>query len=715
VSTALAAQEVRPRSRPWFAVLACELAPTPDRLDATLRIVATCALVVVISMSLEIPEMALSAYIVFFIYREDPVTTALTGVMGIIGISMAIGLTILAFMFTLEYPALRLSAMAGIFFLGMFVWRTAANTPAGFVLGWILGFFVMVTQSAVDHTSQPEAIVRAALWFWVAITFPVALLIAMNLVFPPRDPEKMLLGELGDRLRAIADGLTGLTDGDSETAVARLMALAETGSQRLFNLQRLAEIRDAGLKPVHASREALITLVDRLIAATAALDMYGQVPAASDRAHVRSLAAECERLSSAIESPGVCSDIRARDEVPSAPESVSPRVREIEQLVEAIYLALRPDAAARTSAPSQPGHRAPFFRVDAFTNPMYPRFALKATLAVMFCYVAYTALDWPGIHTCVITCAVVALTSTGATIHKATLRIVGCTVGSALAVVATVFFVPHLESITGLVLLVAAVSAPAAWIATGSERYTYAGLQMAFAFFLCVLQGYTPGTEITMVRDRFIGILFGNITMALVFAYVWPERAALDLGKPFRDALRNLARLTRTLSHREMTEAQGQVQDLRRGISEELGATRKLAEIAVFEPQSLTVEGKAQLMSVRRSLSSAQAAFLVATALSERVADRAALERHAETVTLNDAIAAALESSADATPGNSAAVRSSITAAFDALERQLDGAHPLRPLYVAYISAVDILLDETLRPAQYQSSPDDQRGTEKPA
>jgi hypothetical protein len=42
-----------------------ELAPAPDRLNATLRIVLTCVLVVVISMALEIPEMALSVYMVF--------------------------------------------------------------------------------------------------------------------------------------------------------------------------------------------------------------------------------------------------------------------------------------------------------------------------------------------------------------------------------------------------------------------------------------------------------------------------------------------------------------------------------------------------------------------------------------------------------------------------------------------------------------------------
>jgi hypothetical protein len=63
--------------------------------------------------------------------------------------------------------------MACIFFAGMFFWRTSASVPAGFVLGWIIGFVFMATQVMVDLFHSPEALVRAALWFWVAIAFPV--------------------------------------------------------------------------------------------------------------------------------------------------------------------------------------------------------------------------------------------------------------------------------------------------------------------------------------------------------------------------------------------------------------------------------------------------------------------------------------------------------------------------------------------------------------
>ena len=37
---------------------------------------------------------------------------------------------------------------------------------------------------------------------------------------------------------------------------------------------------------------------------------------------------------------------------------------------------------------------------------------------------------------------------------------------------------------------------------------SYAGLQLAFAFFYSVFQGYAPDTDLDNVRNRVVGILF---------------------------------------------------------------------------------------------------------------------------------------------------------------------------------------------------------------
>jgi multidrug resistance protein MdtO len=165
------------------------------------------------------------------------------------------------------------------------------------------------------------------------------------------------------------------------------------------------------------------------------------------------------------------------------------------------------------------------FAPDALTNPAYVRFALKVTLAAMSCYVLYTAVSWPGIHTAFITCCFISLESTAATLHKGMLRIVGCLVGGLLGFLSILYLIPRMEGITSLVLLISGGTALAGWVAAGSARIAYGGLQIALAFYMCVLQGYGPETDFDKIRDRVVGILFGIVITSLVFHYVWPERS----------------------------------------------------------------------------------------------------------------------------------------------------------------------------------------------
>jgi multidrug resistance protein MdtO len=145
----------------------------------------------------------------------------------------------------------------------------------------------------------------------------------------------------------------------------------------------------------------------------------------------------------------------------------------------------------------------------------------------MGCYLLYTGVDWYGIHTAFITCVFIALGSTEATLRKGTLRIVGCLIGALLALFTIFFLIPHMETIASLVIVVACVSAIAGWVATGTERIAYAGLQMAFAFYYSLFpgfDGYAPDTDLTHLRDRVVGILLGLTVTALVFHYIWPEK-----------------------------------------------------------------------------------------------------------------------------------------------------------------------------------------------
>jgi len=103
--------------------------------------------------------------------------------------------------------------------------------------------------------------------------------------------------------------------------------------------------------------------------------------------------------------------------------------------------------------------------------------------------------------------------------------------------------VPLMTDIGQLCVLIALVSLFAAWISTASAAISYAGMQIAFAFFLGVLQGYGPTTDLTELRDRVVGILVGNAWVTLIFSLIWPVSVRTEI----RDIRASLLRLLGSL------------------------------------------------------------------------------------------------------------------------------------------------------------------------
>ena len=71
---------------------------------------------------------------------------------------------------------------------------------------------------------------------------------------------------------------------------------------------------------------------------------------------------------------------------------------------------------------------------------------------------------------------------------------------------------------------------------------------MAFAFFLCVIQGPSPAFDLTIARDRIIGIMLGNIVVYLIFANIWPVTVIGRIDSGLVSLLRRLADLTNATS-----------------------------------------------------------------------------------------------------------------------------------------------------------------------
>ncbi|HEV8365421.1 MAG TPA: FUSC family protein [Gemmatimonadaceae bacterium] len=537
-----------------------EFAPTPGRGAATARIAANCTIVVIISMVFEIPLPAYSAWIVFMVARDEYVATLLFLVGGAIAGTLAVMLSLLFYMIDAAEPALRIPLMALSTFVGMFLVRASVLGP----LAFLAGFLLVLTQTLIDAVPSTEMLTRFVLWLWVVVMLPAALTTVVDLALG-RNPGKLAL-QTGLRL---LDAITAALQGQS-------VALAERQAEavKLLELREHAQIADPRLRALGEVDHRLIATLVELLTLLHALPT--RTPA------------EIRRW--LVEESRACRLALASKNVPvPLPRALPAELRdgldgELLPIVTAIVDALgrlRDDIESRRAGSDAPHASAkmPLLVADAWSNPEYARFALKVTIAVMAAYFIYSMLDWPGIRTSVTTCFFVALSTFGETVHKFTLRIVGASMGGLLATLCIVYALPEMTDIGQLALLIGAVAAIGGWIATSSERLSYLGNQLAFAFFIGVLHDYGPTMELTTLRDRVVGIFLGNVLIAIVFSTMWPKSALEQAREAIAQALRALGDLIRGA-------AQSRV-DMRLTAVQKVAEARHLVSIAMFEAHLL--------------------------------------------------------------------------------------------------------------------------------
>jgi multidrug resistance protein MdtO len=171
------------------------------------------------------------------------------------------------------------------------------------------------------------------------------------------------------------------------------------------------------------------------------------------------------------------------------------------------------------------------------------------------------------------------------------LRILGALVGAAAGTAAIVFLVPSLTSIGHLMAVVFLGAFAAGYIAAGSPRISYAGFQMAFAFFLCVVQGSAPAFDLTIARDRVIGILLGNLVVYLLFTNLWPVSVCKRIDPAIASLLRHLSAMVRAAD----TPAR---RALASGAQSQLAEIETNIDLAAYEPAA--VRPSASWLAARR-------------------------------------------------------------------------------------------------------------------
>jgi multidrug resistance protein MdtO len=280
--------------------------------------------------------------------------------------------------------------------------------------------------------------------------------------------------------------------------------------------------------------------------------------------------------------------------------------------------------------------------------------------------VLLAATDWPGIYTAIITCYVVPLSSLGATVQKAALRFAGAAAGGLLGIIALGAVFPYLDDVGGFWLVLAAGTAIAGWVTFGSARISYAGIQLGFAFYKCVLQGYGPMTSLEVARDRLIGIALGLTVLWVIETELWPVRASDQLWAAFSATLRSLAKLVPRADSKDETRSTS-IESIRLEVEAQLSRVGALLEESRFESDDVRRD------LIQSSLAEVQSLFLMLLSLArERYGSLEKLTgdafRAAE-ANLDQEVAKALEAAAEGHPGAS---QPHINAALARLEQAVD-------------------------------------------
>jgi multidrug resistance protein MdtO len=565
------------RAREAVLDIARLMAPQPGRLELATRLAVICALTVLVAEIYQTPDAALTVYIVFFLNRGDRAVSLILNFVLVVLITVIIGFVLLVAMVVINDPMWRVISITAISIAILFVASASKLRPLGGTIALIVGYALDLLGTV--PLAIGELATRSLLYAWLFVGIPAGISMIVNLLVAP-PPRRLAEQGIAHDLELSA----AMLKAPNENIRSRFREHQREGTAEIRKLLGLAD-REKTSKPddIAALRQAAGSTT-LLMSAIDVMDRRPETQLAMPLADY--LARTLREMSSILRGGGY--PIRIGWDPPEMERAPTPLEADV---LDDIKEAIIQFAEAPSSEPQEPKKEGGgFFIADAFTNPDYIRYALKATAAAMFCYFLYSLLDWPGIHTAFLTCYIVSLGTTAETVQKLTLRILGCLVGAAAGYATMIFLIPYLTSITALMVVVFAGALAAGYVSAGSERISYAGFQMAFAFFLCVIQGPSPAFDLSTARDRVIGILLGNVVTYLVFINVWPVSVGERIDPAIAALLRRLAALmTAGKSARPALASQAQ---------SELAEIENDIDLAAYEPS--TIRPNPQWLTARR-------------------------------------------------------------------------------------------------------------------
>ena len=611
----------------WQAILA-ELKPFDGRMAMAWRTALVCSLTAGVFMTYQVPLVAIGCYLIMFLAKPN----AQENIVVAIAISLLVSLVVLLLLtltrLAIEIPMWRMVIIVVGSYLFIFIGAASSLGPGGNIVALVIGFVMTL----LPYVPFGELATRGILFAWLMVLIPMGVIIVFH-GLAGRSANAQLQAILAGRCDLIARALTDCSaarDGDGRAPVHQdktednpndaILTALRTGQSEPRNLLKLIRLfhlvpraqSDVLDSAILTSHDLMLLLQDKQTGKTLMTDHPELAAALSHRCRELAQLLEHKDLVKAVtlmrNQPVLTHGCHGKaDRLGNTVSLAQTLVRGINGLFDEPNSAAQADTGLRAQAldpkPSSAmtTRKQGFFKADAWSNPEYSRFAIKTTAAAVLCYIIYTSIDWQGIHTAMVTCYVAALGSTGETVHKLALRITGCLIGAAMGIAALVFLMPAMTSISQLMLLVFAGIMIAAWVSSGSERISYAGIQIGLAFLMTVLQDFRPDVELSVASDRIYGILLGNAVLFIMFTRLWPVSVVSSVRRHLDQCVTDLRLLVQRMAEPFSQRKQDEQRHLTEACLKSLNQGREALIYNRFEPYALRAQ-TARVHAIRDEL-----------------------------------------------------------------------------------------------------------------
>lgn len=479
-----------------------DLLPTAGRARDACRVTLGALLVCIFMFATSMPFVDLGVYLVFLLAQRDTLATRKLAGGSLLVAALATLLIMGVMMFAWDITWLRLLLWTVIFFFGYFMMRVFIEPDL------FLGPLVIVALCTfiADQVPLPNLLLDQLGWLWAFLPVVAFSVFLSEWLVGAATPREMLIIQMERIFQLVEDGMRERVSGRTPIPLDpdEIDDLVKRAS--LMSWVRL-------LTPAQASRCAELA---RLVA---------KLEGSASRAGAESRPADFwEQTSDCVATVrkrlrnGPATPLPEAWPASAHTDDLSQRITHFRAAAEALQTGADPGADGALESME-------LLLPDWRTNPAYIAFALRATAATMATYLFMSLTHWNGIHTCMITCVVTAISAVDAQVRKQNLRMIGAVIGGVAGVGALVFILPAHQNFAMLLMLIGFTSFGAAWVAVGPLRIGYAGLQMALAVYYVLLAEAHLSTEIAPIRDRLIGIFIGILAMRAAFVWCAPRPA----------------------------------------------------------------------------------------------------------------------------------------------------------------------------------------------